>query len=76
MKHTLEQQLYEKEKKSKPNPAKAAQVTPITAEKSDIEELNGIVQQLVSKGDSYDRKRQLTDQRLIQRTTQRLSTRI
>jgi hypothetical protein len=39
MKHTLEQQLYEKEKKSKPNPAKAAQVTPITTEKSDIEEI-------------------------------------
>jgi hypothetical protein len=36
MKHTLEQQLYEKEKKSKPNPAKAAQVTPTTTEKSDI----------------------------------------
>ena len=35
MKHTLEQQLYEKEKKSKPNPAKAAQVTPITTEKSE-----------------------------------------
>jgi hypothetical protein len=26
MKHTLEQQLYEKEKKSKPNPAKAAHI--------------------------------------------------
>jgi hypothetical protein len=42
MKHTLEQQLYEKEKKSKPNPAKAAHVTPTTTEKSDIEELKGI----------------------------------
>jgi hypothetical protein len=40
MKHTLEQQLYEKEKKSKPNPAKAAHVTPTTTEKSDIEELS------------------------------------
>ena len=60
MKHTLEQQLYEKEKKSKPNPAKAAQVTPITTEKSDIEELKGIVQQLVSKVDSYDCERQQT----------------
>ena len=60
MKHTLEQQLYEKEKKSKPIPAKAAQVTPITTEKFDIEELKGIVQQLVSKVDSYDRERQQT----------------
>jgi hypothetical protein len=56
MKHTLEQQLYEKEKKFKPNPAKAAHVTPTTTEKSDIEELKGIVQQLVSKVDSYDVK--------------------
>jgi hypothetical protein len=60
MKHTLEQQLYEKEKNSKPNPAKAAQVTPTTTEKSDIEELKGIVQQLVSTVDSYDRERQHT----------------
>ena len=60
MKHTLEQQLYEKEKKSKPNPAKAAQVTPTTTEQSDIEELKSIVQQLVSKVDSYDRERQQT----------------
>jgi hypothetical protein len=60
MKHTLEQQLYEKEKKSKPNPAKTAQVTPTTTETSDIEELKGIVQQLVSKVDSYDRERQQT----------------
>ena len=60
MKHTLEEQLYEKEKKSKANPAKAAQVTPTTTEKSDIEELKGIVQQLVSKVDSYDRERQQT----------------
>ena len=60
MKHTLEQQLYEKEKKSKPNPAKAAHVTATTTEKSDIEELKGIVQQLVSKVDSYDRERQQT----------------
>jgi hypothetical protein len=62
MKHTLEQQLYEKEKKSKPNPAKAAQVTPTTTEKSNIEELKFIVQQLVSKVDSYryDRERQQT----------------
>jgi hypothetical protein len=60
MKHTLEQQLYEKEKKSKPNPAKAAHVTPTTTEKSDIEEFKGIVQQLVSKVDCYDRERQQT----------------
>jgi hypothetical protein len=52
--------LYEKEKKSKPNPAKAAHVTPTTTEKSDIEELKGIVQQLVSKVNSYDRERQQT----------------
>jgi UDP-N-acetylglucosamine pyrophosphorylase len=31
MKHTLEQQLYEKEKKSKPNPTKAAQVTHVAS---------------------------------------------
>jgi hypothetical protein len=42
------------------NPIKAAQVTPITTEKSDIEEIKGIVQQLVSKVDSYDRERQQT----------------
>jgi hypothetical protein len=47
MKHTLEQQLYEKEKKSKPNPAKAAHVTPTTTEKSDTV-------------DSYDHERQQT----------------
>jgi hypothetical protein len=41
-------------------PAKAALVTPTTTEKSDIEELKGIVQQLVSKVDSYDPERQQT----------------
>lgn len=60
MKHLLEQELSEKERKIKPNPAKAARATLIPTEKSDIEELKGIVQQLVSKVDSYDRERQQT----------------
>jgi hypothetical protein len=50
MNYRPDQQLSE-DKKATPNPAKA---TPLTTEKSDIEELKGIVQQLVNKLDSYD----------------------
>jgi hypothetical protein len=56
MNYRPDQQLSE-DKKATPNPAKA---TPLTTEKSDIEELKGIVQQLVNKLDSYDRESQQT----------------
>ena len=56
MNYRPDQQLSE-DKKAKPNPAKA---TPLTTEKSDIEELKGIVQQLVNKPDRYVRESQQT----------------